>query len=158
AARAVGKRCRTAARIGVQVAEALGHAHAPGVLHRDVKPSNLILDRNGTVWVTDFGVAKLVEEANLTQSGDLVGTLRYMPPERFSGQSDARGDVYSLGVTLYELLTLEPAFPDTTPQHLIKLITEETPIRPRKINRDIPVDLETIVLKAMAREPAHRYQ
>ena len=99
------------ARIGVQVADALAYAHAQGVLHRDVKPSNLLLDEQGTVWVTDFGVAKLVEEANLTASGDLVGTLRYMPPERFGGQSDARGDVYSLGMTLYELLARRPAFP-----------------------------------------------
>src|SRR5207244_2594568 len=92
--------CHRVARIGVQVAEALAYAHSQGVLHRDVKPSNLLLDEKGAVWVTDFGVAKLVAEANLTQSGDLVGTLRYMPPERFAGVSDGRGDVYSLGVTL----------------------------------------------------------
>jgi tetratricopeptide (TPR) repeat protein/tRNA A-37 threonylcarbamoyl transferase component Bud32 len=149
---------RAVARLGVQVADALAEAHAQGILHRDVKPSNLLLDERGAVWVTDFGVAKLVEEANLTQSGDLVGTLKYMPPERFAGQSDARGDVYSLGVTLYELLTLRSAFPDTTPQHLICLITEEMPVRPRKLNPAIPADLETIILKAAARDPAHRYQ
>src|SRR5262249_20801725 len=140
------------ARIGVQVADALAYAHSQGILHRDVKPSNLLLDRRGAVWMTDFGVAKLVEEANLTQSGDLVGTLKYMPPERFSGRSDARGDVYSLGITLYELLTLKPAFPDTTPQHLIQLITHEAPLRPRRVNPDVPTDLETIILKATARE------
>jgi serine/threonine protein kinase len=150
--------CETVARIGVQVADALAHAHSQGILHRDVKPSNLLLDSRGSVWMTDFGVAKLVEEANLTLSGDIVGTLKYMPPERFSGQSDARGDVYSLGVTLYELLTLRPAFPDTTPQHLIKLITHEAPIPPRKLNPNVPKDLETIVLKATARDPAQRYQ
>lgn len=148
----------TAAQIGIQVAEALAYAHTQGVLHRDIKPSNLILDGGGAVWVTDFGVAKLVEEANLTQSGELVGTLKYMPPEQFSGQSDTRGDVYSLGVTLYELLTLRPAFPDTTPQHLIQLITQDAPPRPRKWNPDIPRDLETIVLKASARDPGQRYQ
>src|SRR5262249_37442591 len=129
-----------------------------GVFHRDVKPSNLLLDERGAVWVTDFGVAKLVEEANLTQSGDLVGTLKYMPPERFAGHSDARGDVYSLGVTLYELLTLRPAFPDTNPQHLIHLITQEAPPRPRKLNPEVPRDLETIVLKAAAPDPPQRYQ
>jgi serine/threonine protein kinase len=154
---APGDLCRAAARIGVQVAEALDYAHTQGVLHRDIKPSNLLVDDRGAVWVTDFGVAKLVEEANLTQSGDLVGTLKYMPPERFSGHSDARGDVYSLGVTLYELLTLQPAFPDTTPHHLIQLITHEAPVRPRRHNPAIPADLETIVLKALARDPAHRY-
>jgi serine/threonine protein kinase len=78
-----GAFCRAIARIGVGVADALADAHAQGVLHRDIKPSNLLLDERGAVWVTDFGVAKLVEEANLTQSGDLVGTLKYMPPERF---------------------------------------------------------------------------
>ncbi len=150
--------CHTVAKMGAQIADALAYAHSQGVLHRDVKPSNLLLDERGSVWMTDFGVAKLVEEANLTQSGDLVGTLKYMPPERFSGQSDVRGDVYSLGVTLYELLTLQPAFPDTTPQHLIQLITQEAPTPPRKLNPDVPTDLETIVLKATARDPAQRYQ
>ena len=150
--------CRTVARLGFHVAEALAYAHAQGVLHRDIKPSNLLLDDRGTVWVTDFGVAKVVEGASLTQSGDLIGTLKYMPPERFAGQSDNRGDVYSLGVTLYELLTFRSAFPDTTPHNLMQLITQQTPTQPRKLNPQIPKDLETIVLKAAAREPAHRYQ
>jgi len=150
--------CRTAARIGLQVAEALAFAHTHGVLHRDIKPSNLLLDSEGAVWVTDFGVAKVVEEANLTQSGELVGTLKYMAPEQFSGHSDARCDVYSLGVTLYELLTLRSAFPDTTPQHLIQLITHTDPIQPRKVNPAVPKDLNTIVQKAASRDPAHRYQ
>jgi tetratricopeptide (TPR) repeat protein/tRNA A-37 threonylcarbamoyl transferase component Bud32 len=146
------------ARIGFQVADALAYAHGHGVLHRDIKPSNLLLDKNSAVWVTDFGVAKVVEGNSLTQSGDLIGTLKYMPPERFAGQSDGRGDVYSLGMTLYELLTLRPAFPDTTPHQLIQMITQKEPTRPRKLNRAIPKDLETIVLKAAARDPVHRYQ
>ncbi|HJZ93875.1 MAG TPA: serine/threonine-protein kinase [Gemmataceae bacterium] len=146
------------ARIGAQAADALAYAHSQGVLHRDIKPSNLLLDDRGQVWVTDFGVAKLVEEAHLTQSGDLVGTLKYMPPERFAGQSDARGDVYGLGITLYELLAGRPAFPDTTPQHLIHLITQADVPRLRKANPAVPPDLETIVLKAAARDPAQRYQ
>jgi tetratricopeptide (TPR) repeat protein len=146
------------AGIGVQVADALAYAHSQGVLHRDVKPSNLLLDDRGAVWVSDFGVAKLVEEANLTQSGELVGTLKYMPPERFLGQSDARGDVYSLGITLYELLAGRPAFSDTTPHHLIHLITHAEPPPLRSLVATIPADLETIVLKAAARDPAHRYQ
>ncbi len=149
---------RTVARVGVQVADALAYAHSQGVLHRDIKPSNLLLDNRGAVWVTDFGVAKLVAEANLTQSGDLVGTLKYMPPERFAGQSDARGDVYSLGITLYELLALRPAFPDTTPQHLIQLITDTGPPPLRESHPDLSPDLETILLKATARDPSHRYQ
>jgi len=149
---------RAVARIGVQVSDALSYSHSQGVLHRDIKPSNLLLDEQGAVWITDFGVAKVLEEANLTQSGEFAGTLKYMPPERFSGRSDLRGDVYSLGVTLYELLTLHPAFPETTPQHLIRLISESTPMAPRRLIPSIPVDLETIVLKAMARDPHQRYQ
>ena len=145
------------AQIGFQVAEALAYAHNQGVLHRDIKPSNLLIDDQGTVWVTDFGVAKLREEASLTQSGDFVGTLRYMPPERFQGQSDARGDVYSLGVTLYEMLIHRPAFQDTTPQHLIQLITQTGVASPRKIDPTIPIDLETVIVKATARDPEHRY-
>ncbi len=149
---------RAVARVGVQVAEALEYAHAQGILHRDIKPSNLLLDEREAVWVTDFGVAKLVEEANLTQSGDLVGTLKYMPPERFSGVSEARGDVYSLGITLYEMIAQQSAFPDTTPQHLIQLITHAEPPALRTINAGVPADLETIILKAIARDPTLRYQ
>jgi serine/threonine protein kinase len=150
--------CRSVARLCGQVARALAYAHAQGIVHRDIKPSNLLLDRGGNVWVTDFGVAKLVEEANLTGSGEYVGTLKYMAPEQFAGKCDARADVYGLGVTLYELLTLRPAFPDTVPQHLIQLITQEARVPPRTINPAIPLDLETIVLKALARDPDRRYQ
>ena len=92
------------ARLGVQIASALDYAHRSGVLHRDVKPSNLLLDASGTVWVTDFGLAKADDHQDLTATGDLLGTLRYMPPEAFEGRSDARSDVYSLGLTLYELV------------------------------------------------------
>ena len=101
---------RAVARLGIQVAEALAHAHGQGVLHRDIKPSNLLLDADGHVWVTDFGLAKFEGSDGPTQTGDIVGTLRYMAPERFDGWSDRRSDVYGLGMTLYELLTLKPAF------------------------------------------------
>jgi len=148
----------TVAHIGVQVADALAYAHDQGVLHRDIKPSNLILDEHGIVWVTDFGVAKLLEEVNLTHSGDLVGTLKYMPPERFQGQSDARSDVYSVGLTLYELLARRPAYADTTPQQIIHFITHNDPTPLRKLAPDVPADLETVILKAAARDPGHRYQ
>ena len=93
-----------------QVAEALAHAHAHGILHRDIKPANILMDTQGTAWVTDFGLAKAEGSDELTNSGDIVGTLRYMAPERFRGRSDPRSDVYALGVTLYELLTTESAF------------------------------------------------
>src|SRR5262249_20404323 len=97
---------QSVARVGVQVAEALEPAHRQGVLHRDVKPLNLLLDEGGTVWVTDFGLAKVEDQPNLTHTGDVLGTLRYMPPEAFDGRADHRGDVYSLGLTLYELLAM----------------------------------------------------
>src|SRR5262249_37178316 len=104
---------RSVARVGVQVAEVLAYAHEQGVVHRDIKPSNLLLDTRGTVWITDFGLAKAEGTEELTSPGDIVGTIRYMAPERFAGQGGPRSDVYSLGTTLYELLTLNPAFEDT---------------------------------------------
>jgi WD40 repeat protein/tRNA A-37 threonylcarbamoyl transferase component Bud32 len=149
---------RGVARIGVQVAEALQYSHAQGVLHRDIKPSNLLLDLHGTVWVADFGLAKLADQADLTHSGDVVGTWRYMAPERFEGVSDARSDVYSLGLTLYELLVLHPAFDGSTREELIRQVGFGVPPRPRKVNPEVPRDLETIVLKATERNPAQRYQ
>ncbi len=149
---------QSVARIGIQVADALAYAHAQGTLHRDIKPSNLLLDTQGTVWVTDFGLAKaLTEQDNLTHTGDIVGTLRYMAPERFKGESDARGDIYSLGLTLYELLTLRPAFREVDRNKLIELLLHDEPTPPRKLNSAVPRDLETIVLKAIAREPGLRY-
>ena len=149
---------QSVARIGIQVADALEYAHGQGILHRDIKPSNLLLDTQGTVWVTDFGLAKASADGdNLTHTGDIVGTLRYMAPERFQGHSDARGDVYSLGLTLYELLVQKPAFDETDRNKLIHLVTHQEPPRPRKINKAIPRDLETIVLKAIEREPGRRY-
>jgi WD40 repeat protein/serine/threonine protein kinase len=148
---------RGVARIGVQVADALAYAHQQGIVHRDVKPSNLLLDTRGTVWVTDFGLAKAEGSADLTGPGDVVGTLRYMAPERFRGRADAVGDVYSLGLTLYELLTLRPAFDATDRMALIEQVRHRMPVRPRRLDRRVPRDLETIVLKAMAKEPGARY-
>ena len=145
------------ARIGVEVAEALAHAHGQGVLHRDIKPSNLLLDMGGHVWVTDFGLAKLEGSDGPTQTGDLVGTLRYMAPERFEGWSDRRSDVYGLGMTLYEMLTLRPAFEAGTRARLIEQVIHDPPPPPRKLDRQVPRDLETIVLKSIAKEPADRY-
>jgi serine/threonine protein kinase len=148
---------RGVARVGVQVAEALEYAHRNGILHRDVKPSNLLLDTQGTIWVTDFGLAKADDSGELTNPGDIVGTLRFMAPERFQGRADPRSDVYSLGITLYEMLTLRPAFDLSDKPRLIERVTHEDPPRPRKLDPNIPRDLETIVLKAVAKEPADRY-
>lgn len=150
-------RWRLVARIGAQVAEALHYAHDQGVLHRDVKPENLLLDARQTAWVTDFGLAKLAGDEDLTASGDVVGTLRYLAPEVLNGQTDARSDVYSLGLTLYELLTLRSPFGELSPSTLLHRVSAGEMRRPRRLDPGIPRDLETIVLKATAREPQHRY-
>ena len=147
---------RSIAEVGLQAAQGLAYAHARGVIHRDVKPSNLLLDTTGVVWITDFGLAK-AEEDGLTQTGDILGTFRYMAPERFRGEGDARVDVYALGLTLYELLTLRPAFDSADRLRLVEQIKGEEPIRPRLLDPRIPRDLETIVLKAMEKDADRRY-
>jgi WD40 repeat protein/serine/threonine protein kinase len=153
-----GQYWQSVARVGMQVADALAHAASQGILHRDIKPSNLLLDDTGNVWVTDFGLAKADDGDNLTHTGDIVGTMRYLAPERFNGQGDLRSDVYSLGLTLYELLTLRPAFDEADRNKLVKQVMHDEPVRPRKLNPKVPRDLETVVLKSIARDPAHRYQ
>jgi tetratricopeptide (TPR) repeat protein len=148
------------ARLGVQASEALEHAHQLGVVHRDVKPGNLLLDGRSNLWITDFGLAHCQSQAGLTMTGDLVGTLRYMSPEQALAKRvavDHRTDVYSLGATLYELLTLEPAFAGSDREELLRQVAFEDPKPPRRHNKAIPADLETIVLKALAKNPAERY-
>jgi len=144
-------------RIGVQVADGLAHAHAMGILHRDIKPANLLLDEAGSVWITDFGLARLSDSSQLTRTGEVVGTLRYLPPEQLSGQTDQRGDIFGVGLTLYELATLQPAFPESDPRKLMTQVAESRPVPPRKIDPHIPRDLETIILKSIAAEPSKRY-
>jgi serine/threonine protein kinase/WD40 repeat protein len=151
---------RTIARLGIQAAEALEYAHQHGVIHRDIKPANLLVDNAANLWVADFGLAQVRGDARLTMTGDLLGTLRYMCPEQALGQREAtdhRGDVYSLGITLYELLTLQPAFPGNDRKELIRQIAFEEPKPPRKVNRHVPAELETIVVKAIAKVPGERY-
>ena len=148
---------RAVARLGAQVADALDYAHRQGVIHRDIKPPNLLLDAQGNVWVTDFGLAKLVEGDELSQSHDVVGTLRFIAPERFRGLTSPLGDVYSLGATLYELLTLKPAFAERDQARLIDQIKHELPVRLRQHDHRIPRDLETLVLKALAKDPKDRF-
>jgi serine/threonine protein kinase/WD40 repeat protein/Tfp pilus assembly protein PilF len=147
---------REIARLGAQVADALDYAHHQGVVHRDIKPSNLMLDAQGSVWVTDFGLAKLVEGDDLSQSRDVVGTLRFMAPERFRGITDRRGDIYALGATLYEMLALRPAFAERDQARLIDQIAHQAPVPLRQHDRRIPRDLETIVLKVLSKEPKDR--
>jgi serine/threonine protein kinase/Flp pilus assembly protein TadD len=151
---------RQAARWGVQAAEALEHAHQLGIVHRDIKPANLMLDGQGKLWVTDFGLARVGADSGLTLTGDLPGTLRYMSPQQALAKRlviDHRTDLYSLGVTLYELLTGQPAVGGSTREEILRQIVFAEPRRPRHCNKAIPPDLETITLKAMAQEPEGRY-
>ena len=151
---------RTIANLGIEAAEALEHAHGMGVIHRDVKPSNLLLDPRGKVWVTDFGLARVGTDGGLTVSGDLLGTFRYMSPEQAMAKRimvDHRTDIYSLGVTLYELLTLHPAIRGKDREELLRQIAFDEPIPPHRLNKAIPAELCTIVSKAMAKNPAERY-
>ncbi len=151
---------QTVARLGQQAAEGLHHAHQLGVIHRDIKPSNLLIDTRGTLWITDFGLARIQSDSTLTMTGDIIGTLRYMSPEQSSGGQttvDHRADIYSLGATLYELATLHPVHHSPDRATLIRQMTLEEPTPPRKHNRAIPKDLETTILKALTKDPAHRY-
>ncbi len=165
--------CRRVAQLGIQAAEALEHAHQQGVIHRDIKPANLLVATTSPsplggegrgeglrLWVTDFGLARLGSDAALTLTGDVLGTLRYMSPEQALGRRelvDHRTDLYALGATLYELLTLEPVFSGHDREELLRQITHEEPRPPRQVNPALPADLETVVLKALAKEPAERY-
>jgi hypothetical protein len=151
---------RTVAQLGVQAAEALEHAHQLGVVHRDIKPANLLLDSSSRLWVSDFGLAQVQSDGALTGTGDLVGTLRYMSPEQAQakrGVVDHRTDIYSLGGTLYELLTLQPVFEGQERHELPHQIVFAEPRAPRQVNAAIPADLETVVLKAMAKSVEERY-
>lgn len=151
---------RTVAQLGIQAAEALEHAHGQGVLHRDIKPSNLLIDARGHLWVTDFGLARLQSEVGLTMSGDLVGTLLYMSPEQALANRtaiDHRTDIYSLGATLYELLTLQSVFDEEDRQELLRRIAFDDTRPLRQLNPAVPRELETIVLKALEKDPAMRF-
>lgn len=154
---ACGTYCFEVVRIGLQVAGALEYAHAQGVRHRDVKPSNILIDGAGTAWITDFGLASVDGQEDLTRTGDWLGTLRYMPPEAFDGKAGALGDVYALGLTLYELLAIRPAFAARDQATLVRQVTESEPPRLRQLCPELPRDLETIVHRAIARDPGRRY-
>ena len=147
----------SAARLAMQVADALHHAHSNGILHRDIKPANIMVDEQLNAWVTDFGLSKL-GDSELTRPGELVGTLRYMAPERFSGQGDSRSDVYGLGLTLYEMVTLRPAFAASERAQLVSQVVNDPPPTPRSLSPKLPPDLQTIILKAIDKLPERRYQ
>jgi predicted Ser/Thr protein kinase len=150
-----------AAQLSLSLAEALQHAHQMGVVHRDVKPSNVLIDAEGTPYLTDFGLAKYQasDELTISSDGELLGTPAYMPPEQARGESEKIGpasDIYSLGVVLYELLTGKRPF-DGRVELLLNRILMEDPVPPRRIDAHVPRDLETICLKAMAKSPTERY-
>jgi serine/threonine protein kinase len=149
---------RGIARLGWQVAVALAYAHGRGVLHRDIKPGNILLDVEGNAWIADFGLARAEDAEELTRTGEVVGTLRYMAPECFRGRADPRSDIYSLGLTLYELLTLEPAWSGEERRPALSAGRSLEPLPPRRREARVPRPLERIVLKAARHDPAERYQ
>ncbi len=152
--------CRRAAEWIADVAEALSYAHQQGVIHRDIKPSNLLLSSDGRIMISDFGLARSKTCTSITKSHSPVGTARYMSPERIEktvGPVDHRADIYSLGATLYELLTLHPPFADVIDRDLQNEILSREPLSPRKFSRDIPRELELITLKALEANPSNRY-
>lgn len=151
----------TVARMAAEVAEALDYAHRSAIVHRDIKPSNLLLSPDGRVSLNDFGLARVLEQPGMTMTGEFVGTPMYMSPEQIAaGRAplDHRTDVYSLGATLYELLTLRPPFSGERRDQVIAQIHHKEPRPPRRINTRVPVDLETICLKALEKDPVRRYQ
>jgi tetratricopeptide (TPR) repeat protein len=152
---------REAAALMVKAAEAIAYAHSRGVIHRDLKPGNILLDRDGHPRVTDFGLAKkLQSESGLTGSGQIMGTPSYMPPEQAGGNRGDVGpaaDVYALGATLYALVTGRPPFQAATAMDTVIQVIGEEPVPPRRLNPTVPRDLETIGLKCLQKEPARRY-
>ena len=155
-----GRTDRAAAMIA-DVADALHHAHQQGVIHRDIKPSNLILSADGRLSVTDFGLARILEQPRMTVTGEFVGTPAYMSPEQITAGRvpvDHRTDIYSLGATLYELLTLRPPFTADGRDKLLAMVIQKEPPAPRAVDRKLPRDLETICLKCLEKDPDSRYQ
>lgn len=152
---------RRIVEIGIQAASALHYAHENGIVHRDIKPSNLLMDCDGKIWVTDFGLAQCNQNGDLTHSGDILGTLRYMSPEQAAGKThwvDNRTDIYALGATLYEMLTLRPVVDATDRTAMIRQIEWETPQSLNAINRSVPQDLENIINKCLSKDRDDRYE
>lgn len=145
------------AEVGSTVCDALSYAHDQGVLHRDIKPANLMVDQKDCVWIADFGLAKLSEPSELTRTGEVIGTPQYMPPESFDGIYDERSEVYSVGLTLYEMLSGRPAVQARTAVETIRKATVGVTVPPSKFNQGVPADLDTVVMKALSVDPMTRY-
>jgi len=150
-------RFRWVGKIGAQVADALGYSHEMGMLHRDIKPANLMLDDKGQVWITDFGLVKIADEEQLTKTGAVMGTPQYLAPESLKGHYDQKSETYCLGLSLYELATLQPAFAPGSHAEVFNRVIHETPVVPRKVDPSIPLDLATIIEKAISKDPNDRY-
>ena len=152
---------REAAQLVQKVAEAVQYAHEHDIIHRDLKPANVLLDVNGQCKVTDFGLAKQMKaDSGLTGTGQILGTPSYMPPEQAAGKIDDIGpaaDVYSLGAILYCLVTGRPPFQAANPMDTLLQVLDQEPAPPRQLNPQVPLDLETIALKCLEKEPARRY-
>jgi tetratricopeptide (TPR) repeat protein len=150
---------RRVARWGRDIASALHAAHEQGIVHRDVKPSNILVDREGKAWITDFGLARHDANATMTRSGDLLGTLRYLPPERAGGSAaaDRRADVYGLGVTLYEAVAGRPPFDGSDQPQVLRRVLESRPVPLARAAPGIPADLALVIATAMDPDPARRY-
>lgn len=151
---------REVVRVGIEAADALEHAHQRGVIHRDVKPGNLLIDTTGNVWLTDFGLARRDVDVTATVTGAMLGTPRYMSAEQISGcdkEVDARTDIYSLGATLYEMATGRPPFMSESPLELLTQIRRDEPTSPRQIDPMIPRPLELVILKCLDKERDRRY-
>lgn len=147
---------RSFTQIAIQSAQALRHAHNEGILHNDIKPGNLLVDNGGRVWITDFGLSHAIDPKE-DMTNRVMGTLRYMAPERLLGSFNGSSDIYSLGMTLYELLTLQPAFVANNEDRMMSMILDTTPAPPRALQKAIPRSLETIVLNCIAQNPLERY-
>lgn len=151
---------RSIAALGIQAARALQHAHEQGVVHRDVKPGNLMLDTSGQLWITDFGLARIEADPGITMTGDLVGTLRYMSPEQALGKRivvDNHADIYSLAATLYEFIALRPVFDGRDRQELLRQIALQEPSSLRRVDRNVPRELDVIIQRGLAKDPDQRY-
>src|SRR5438309_4594774 len=142
----------------IQACRAFDYAHKRGIIHRDIKPANVMLSREGTVKVVDFGIARVLESSK-TQTGMLLGTFAYMSPEQYHGEhADERSDLWSFGILLYELLCYRRPFTGEAPARLMHSICEEAPCSPSEVLSDCPPDLDTILQRLLQKSPAERYQ
>lgn len=144
-------------KVAAQLLEALSYAHRRGIIHRDVKPSNVLMTSDGTVKVADFGIARILEEEDAEEPGEIVGSARYMSPEQLQGgEATPRSDIYSVGILLYHCLVGSPPFSGDL-KSLVRQLLREEPTPPRKLNKEISLHMEAMILRALAKDPADRY-